>query len=100
MIYKNIEYIKSVSNIEDFDTEVSKTISELENVLKDNPTCYPLVVVVTGSVAYGLDTPTSDIDLKGIFYQDHDYILSDLKLGTVNQNSRYKPTISNEKNDV
>lgn len=90
--YKNIEDIKSTSNISDFDNEMNKAISNLENKLENNPTCIPIMVVVVGSTLYGLDLPTSDIDLKGIYIQDHNEILIDFNLGSGN-NTKYKATI-------
>lgn len=48
-----------------------------------------LLECISGSKAYGLDTPTSDTDLKGVFY-----LPKDMFFGT-----NYIPQISNETND-
>lgn len=47
---------------------------------------------ISGSRAYGLDTPTSDTDIKGVFYlpKEHFYGLQ----------SDYIPQVSNETNDI
>lgn len=51
-----------------------------------------LLECISGSRAYGLDTPTSDTDIKGVFYlpKDHFYRL----------HSDYIPQISNPTNDI
>lgn len=51
-----------------------------------------LLECISGSRAYGLDTPTSDIDIKGVFYlpKHHYYGL----------HSDYIPQISNATNDI
>lgn len=51
-----------------------------------------LLECVSGSRAYGLDTPSSDTDIKGVFYlpKPHYYGLHD----------DYVPQVSNETNDV
>lgn len=47
---------------------------------------------VSGSRAYGLDTPTSDTDIKGVFYLPKERFYS--------LHSDYIPQISNETNDI
>jgi uncharacterized protein len=49
-----------------------------------------LFKVITGSRAYGLDTPESDTDIKGVFLLPNDYLLV----------GDYIPQISNETNDI
>lgn len=58
------------------------TIEEAEKFL--------LFKVVAGSKAYGLDTPESDIDIKGVFLLPNDYLLV----------GDYIPQVSNETNDI
>lgn len=96
MEFKNLEKIKSSSRITNFDNELNKALTNLEKKLKENPTCIPIMVVVVGSTMYGLDLPTSDIDLKGIYYQNHNDILIDFKLGS-GDNTKYKATIGGAK---
>ena len=37
--------------------------------------CRPLLVCVSGSIAYGLDTPESDVDIRGIFLNERDELI-------------------------
>lgn len=43
---------------------------------------YPILICQTGSKAYGLDTPTSDDDMRGIFIPNNEYLIG---LKTVDQ---------------
>lgn len=47
---------------------------------------------ISGSRAYGLDTPTSDTDIKGVFYLPNEHFYS--------LQSDYIPQVSNETNDI
>jgi len=58
----------------------------IENLKKQN---LILFEVVSGSKAFGLDTPTSDTDIKGVFYMPQDKFLG----------LEYIPQIANETND-
>lgn len=51
-----------------------------------------LLECISGSRAYGLDTPSSDIDIKGVFYLPKPYYYG--------LHSDYVPQVSNETNDV
>jgi len=51
-----------------------------------------LLVAVVGSVSYGTNTPTSDIDYKGIFISPHSNLMG--------LNSNYIPQINFENNDI
>ena len=43
---------------------VARTLDALERC------CRPLLVCLSGSLAYGLDTPESDVDIRGIFLNE------------------------------
>lgn len=54
------------------------------------PGAKPLLISIRGSVAYGTNLPTSDIDYAGIYIQSQDDILS----------GKYKEQINDDKNDT
>ncbi|WLF83949.1 DNA polymerase beta superfamily protein [Moraxella sp. ZY210820] len=51
-----------------------------------------LLECISGSKAYGLDTPTSDTDIKGVFYLPKSYYYG--------LHKQYIPQIANETNDI
>lgn len=51
-----------------------------------------LLECISGSRTYGLDTPSSDIDIKGVFYLPKSYYYG--------LHDDYVPQVSNETNDV
>src|SRR5574344_1958829 len=51
---------------------------------------YMLLKTIAGSKAYGLDLPTSDTDIRGIFMQPNEY-----RLG-----NGYVEQVSDDKNDI
>jgi predicted nucleotidyltransferase len=57
----------------------------LENIDK-----YLLFKAIVGSQAYGLNTPESDIDIKGVFLLPNDYLLT----------NEYIPQISDDSNNI
>lgn len=62
----------------------------VKNFNLNNINDYLLLKVIAGSKAYGLDLPTSDTDIRGIFIQPNEYRLG---IG-------YKEQINDEKNDI
>lgn len=62
----------------------------MENITINNVENYLLFKVISGSHAYGLATPESDIDMKGVFLLPNDYLLV----------NNYIPQVSNETNDI
>ena len=43
---------------------IAQSLGEIQN------RCRPLLVCLSGSIAYGLDTPESDVDIRGIFLNE------------------------------
>jgi len=88
----NLEVLKKGSKIKDFDSEYSMFKSKINKMLSDNPDCTPILIIITGSSSYKLDLEESDLDGKGVYIQDLDSILSELKIGQANS-LKYKPQI-------
>jgi hypothetical protein len=93
MLFNDLNKLKETSNIFDFDKEYQDFKDKVCNMLNRNPDCVPIFIAITGSVSYGLDSETSDLDGKGVYIQNLDSILSELKLGQSNA-LKYKPQIN------
>ena len=67
--YSDLKELKSVSKLKDFDSEYSILKKRIDGIFEENTNCIPIFISVTGSVSYGIDTESSDIDCKIIYYQ-------------------------------
>jgi hypothetical protein len=99
MKFNNLNILKNNTKIENFDYLYNQRMDEIINIFDANADCVPLLIVITGSISYGIDTETSDIDLKGVYIQDLNSILKELKIGESNP-LYYKNQIENDKNDI
>ena len=59
-------------------------------IQEKSPDAIPLLIVIRGSMAYGTNLPTSDIDYSGVFVQSLDDILG----------NKYTEQINDDKNDT
>jgi len=62
----------------------------MEKITLENIDKYLLFKAIVGSQAYGLSTPESDVDIKGVFLLPNEYLLV----------GKYIPQISDEKNNI
>ncbi len=97
--FASLEELKSKSRLEDFDGEYDAFKSKITDLLNQHPDCTPIYIAVTGSVSYGLDLEKSDIDGKGIFIQDLNSLMKELKIGQAVP-FIYKSSFSTKKEDV
>ena len=88
----NLDGLRKRSKIKDFDKEYNDFKNKIFSMLEKNPDCTPIFIAVTGSSSYALDLEASDLDGKGVFIQDIESILSELKIGQANPLS-YTPQI-------
>ena len=72
------ELTKGIAN---YDKELAEQLEKKDKLFANNPDCQPIFIAIVGSYSYGLDVPTSDLDLKGVYIQDLDSILKDSRLG-------------------
>lgn len=63
----------------------------MEGITLETAEKYLIYKIITGSRAYGLDTETSDTDIRGVYLLPNDY------LNSVNS---YVPQVANESNDI
>lgn len=91
--YNDLSELKQNCRIKDFDGEYDMFKNKIDKMLSKHKDCTPIFITITGSTSYGLDLSTSDLDGKGIYVQDLDSILSDLKLGQANTYF-YQPQIT------
>jgi hypothetical protein len=80
----SLDELKSKSRIENFDLEYTNFKNKINQVFSENPDCTPIFIAVTGSTSYGLDLEKSDIDGKGVYIQDLESILAEIKIGQAN----------------
>lgn len=64
--------------------EINKAIELIQN---ECPGAKPLFLIVSGSIAYGTNLPTSDIDIRGVFIQSIDDILGNKYLEQINDDN-------------
>lgn len=76
----NIE-LKNRSYIIEFDKEYNHSLNGVKRMFNENPDCTPIFIAIVGSASYGLDLEKSDLDCKGVYIQDLDTIMSELRLG-------------------
>ena len=74
-----------------------KILEEVNQLFSKYPDTHPLLICVSGSHAYGLNTERSDVDVRGIFICGQDRVLSDLNY---NGDYKYIKQISDDKNDT
>lgn len=98
MKYQNLTALRKRTNILDFDEQYTIVKSKIDKIFDDNKDCKPLFISIVGSTSYGLDLEKSDIDVKGIFIQDLESILGELRLGQANP-LKYKNQIGNGETD-
>lgn len=82
--------------IGNYDKELSEQLSKKDKLFDKHSDCTPIFVAIVGSYSYGLDVPTSDLDLKIIYIQDLDSILKEPRLGEANS-THYKPQLGGGK---
>ena len=91
--------LKERSHITDFDNEYAFSLNGVKNKFKENPDCTPIFIAIVGSTSYGMDLEKSDLDMKGVYIQDLESILSEVKIGQDNTHL-YKPQLGGaEKGD-
>lgn len=78
--------------------ESEKALSELQKLLDANKDCELMFAAVTGSVSYGLETETSDFDIKGIYTQPIENIYLNIEDNPTTDKEHLMP--SDGKNDV
>ena len=87
------ELTKGIAN---YDKELAEQLEKKDRLFAKNIDCTPIFIAIVGSYSYGLDVPTSDIDLKGVYIQDLDSILKETRLGEANS-SHYKSQLGGGK---
>lgn len=92
--YNNLDALKNRINIVNFDEQYQNVIKNIDDLFIKNSDCFPLLISITGSTSYGLDLEASDLDVKGIYFQSIDSILSELNIGTATP-CKYKNQIGN-----
>ncbi len=89
----SLDDLKSKSRIENFDAEYKDFDKKIHRLFSKHPDCTPIFIAITGSTSYGLDLEKSDLDGKGVYIQDLDSLLSELKIGQANP-LKYQPQIN------
>jgi predicted nucleotidyltransferase len=84
--------LKKRSHILKFDKEYDFSLNGVKTKFNENPDCTAIFIAIVGSTSYGMDLEGSDLDMKGVYIQNLDSILSDVKLGQANTHL-YKPQL-------
>lgn len=94
--FRELIELKNRTKISNFDEQYSILKKEITEIFEKNLDCTPLLISIVGSTSYGLELETSDLDVKSIYIQSLDSILSELRLGQAKP-LKYKEQINNDK---
>ena len=73
--------LKERSHIIEFDKEYDHSLNGVKRMFNENPDCTPIFIAIVGSASYGMDLEKSDLDVKGIYIQDLETIIGELRIG-------------------
>jgi hypothetical protein len=93
IVFSDLSDLRKTSLIRNFDQEYIQFKEKINKFLSENSDITPLFISITGSSSYGLELEESDLDGKGVYIQDINSILSELKIGQANP-LMYKPQIN------
>lgn len=93
ILFNELIDLKNKSSIENFDSEFKDFKTKVNRLFSTHPDCTPIFIAITGSTSYGLDLEKSDLDGKGVYIQDLDSLLSEIKIGQANP-LKYQPQIN------
>lgn len=82
--------------IVNYNLKLKEQLEKMNNLFDYHEDCTPIFVAIVGSYSYGLDLPNSDLDIKGIYIQDLETILKEVKIGQANT-TEYLPQLGGGK---